>query len=381
LKRGTFFVAWLAVALVFEPSRARAQDSARLAAADTLFEEGKRLMEQGEYAQACSKLAASLQMDAGVGTMLYLAECYLQTGRPASAWGQFRDAQALAASRGDAREQLARKRAAQLEGHLPTLVLAIAEPDLPGLVVRYDGRPLDRASWASPMPVDPGVHTVETSALDRTPIVTAVTVRREAVVVTVTIPPLAYASAAAPPGPQGDPQGLEPKPSLEVSSTAAAPPLSRGASVGDRSATAMPSPAPESLTPSRRPERPEHRTVLYLGLGAGVLGLAGLGFGAIEGVTAENDHESALRACNGGCAKSTTAQRDQASAKNMATLANVGFVAGGVLGVASTALLLSLLPPAPSRPGVSIRERWRFGPLLVPVVDQNVRGLGIVETW
>jgi hypothetical protein len=119
---------------------------------------------------------------------------------------------------------------------------------------------------------------------------------------------------------------------------------------------------------------------LYLGLGAGALGLATLSFAAIEGVMAESDHRNALRACNGDCAKSMTAQRDQSSAQHDATLANVGFAAGGVLGVASAVLLLSLLPPAPPRPGVSVTGR-RFTITLVPVVTRDVLGLGIGQTW
>src|SRR5882757_7685464 len=93
---------------------ARAQ-SADKATAEVLFNQGRALLAEGKLAEACPKLAESLRLDTGIGTMLYLAECYERSGKTASAWAEFREAQATASKEGDAREHIAKDRADLLE--------------------------------------------------------------------------------------------------------------------------------------------------------------------------------------------------------------------------------------------------------------------------
>ncbi len=64
------------------------------AAAQVLFEEARQLMSAGHYAEACPKLEESQRIDPGSGTLMNLADCYERTGRIASAWGAFLDAEA-----------------------------------------------------------------------------------------------------------------------------------------------------------------------------------------------------------------------------------------------------------------------------------------------
>ena len=77
-----------------------AQASETAAAAEHLFREGQRLMQEEDYAAACPKLADSHKLDPGVGTLLNLALCYRKAGKTASAWSTYQEAAALARKEG-----------------------------------------------------------------------------------------------------------------------------------------------------------------------------------------------------------------------------------------------------------------------------------------
>src|SRR5262249_41463605 len=54
--------------------------------ASRLFEDARRLMSEGRFADACPLLAQSDLLDPAVGTKMNLAKCYESLGRTASAW-------------------------------------------------------------------------------------------------------------------------------------------------------------------------------------------------------------------------------------------------------------------------------------------------------
>ena len=56
------------------------------AGARALFAEGRKLVDEGNYAEACPKLAESQKLDPGGGTILNLGICLRQQGRNAEAW-------------------------------------------------------------------------------------------------------------------------------------------------------------------------------------------------------------------------------------------------------------------------------------------------------
>src|SRR5437868_5846248 len=90
-----------AFSMVVLSGEAGAQEGNDKAAADVLFEQGRELLNSGSIAAACPKLEESLRLDRGIGTMLYLAECWKRAGKTASAWAQFREAEDLAAREND----------------------------------------------------------------------------------------------------------------------------------------------------------------------------------------------------------------------------------------------------------------------------------------
>src|SRR5688572_17830814 len=68
---------------------AQAQSSSDSATARALFAEGRKLMGEKKYEDACPKFEESLRLDHGMGTQFNLAFCWEQLGRTASAWATF----------------------------------------------------------------------------------------------------------------------------------------------------------------------------------------------------------------------------------------------------------------------------------------------------
>jgi len=159
-------LATLATAILFaSPARADGSDTDRQIA-QTLFDDGRALMEKGAYAEACPKFAESQRLDPGGGTLLNLAVCHELEGKTATAWSEFRDAlaQAIRDGRKD-RETLANEHIAALAPKLVRLTVAVPE----GVAARepeimLDTSRLPRPAWGTAIPVDPGAHKVAVSA-------------------------------------------------------------------------------------------------------------------------------------------------------------------------------------------------------------------------
>lgn len=140
---------------------ALAQDAA---IAENLYQEGQTLMAAGKTVEACEKFAASHRLDPAPGTVLNLAACHEKLGKDASAWAEYKEAQALSARRGDKRrEEYAAQKIDALEKHLHRVVVEILSP-LPDMKVMLDGRPLVREAWGTGLALDPGLHKLEVSA-------------------------------------------------------------------------------------------------------------------------------------------------------------------------------------------------------------------------
>jgi hypothetical protein len=105
---------------------ARGQESTRASTAEELFRDGRTLISQHRYREACDKLAASQRVDPAVGTLLSLGECNAGQGKTASAWLAYRRAAALASERNDARRLIADERSNALEPQLSRLYLSFA---------------------------------------------------------------------------------------------------------------------------------------------------------------------------------------------------------------------------------------------------------------
>lgn len=160
-----------AVMLLGAPSALAQTTSTQRAAAEALFQQGTALMDEKRYAEACDKFAGSQDLDPALGTMLYLADCYEQAGRTASAWALFREAAESSKHAGQAdRERIASERAASLEQRLSKLELKVATTRrVPGLELRLNDVVVPSASWNAALPVDPGPLRVEARAPGKKP--------------------------------------------------------------------------------------------------------------------------------------------------------------------------------------------------------------------
>ncbi len=158
-------------AMVFLSSILAAQpvfaQGANAALAESLFREGKKLLDAKNYRQACPKLAESFRLDPATGTLLALAMCHEGDGKTASAWAEYNDVagRSLKDGRSD-RDQAARARAAELEPKLSTLAISVPSEvrGARGLEVRRDGVAGGAAAWDVAVPTDPGEHVVEAIA-------------------------------------------------------------------------------------------------------------------------------------------------------------------------------------------------------------------------
>lgn len=303
---GAFFLAITAT------EQAWAQGAADKAAAETLFEEGRKLMAEGRAPEACPKFAASQKLDPGLGTLLNLGDCYEKTGKTASAWAHFREAASLAQASGDTRRaEVAQKRASRLEPRLARLTIKADERAPASLKVELDGVSYDKAALNLAMPVDPGRHKIVVIVPGKTNWVTEIEVPEEKAELSVQIPELEEAppSAVAVPGAQpGSPQ----QPIVPEQGT--------------------------SATGARRWSGQHTAAVIV-----GGVGLASLGVSAVFGLQARSKWSDAQDRCpDGYCGSQSDVDlgSDARSAANVATV----FGAVGLAGIAAGAALWFTAP-------------------------------------
>ena len=145
------------------PISAFAQSADSKVQAEALFEEGRKLMSENKFEEACKKLEGSQKLDPGAGTLLNLAACYEQNGQTASAWVTYQDAANASAARHPDWAQQANAKVAELAPSLSHLTITVLAP-APSLEVRRDGAVVNAATLGAALPIDGGPHVIEASA-------------------------------------------------------------------------------------------------------------------------------------------------------------------------------------------------------------------------
>lgn len=152
---------------VLAPAAARADGSETdRQIAQSLFDDGRALMESGHVSEACPKFAESQRLDPGGGTLLNLALCHELEGKTATAWTELREALSLAVrdDRKD-RQELATLHITALVPKLTRLMVIVPEP----VAAREPEVSLDRSrlpppAWSTAIPIDPGEHRITVMA-------------------------------------------------------------------------------------------------------------------------------------------------------------------------------------------------------------------------
>lgn len=186
-------LALVSMAVVLSTVQARASTPEDRALAETLFQEGRKLMKEGKPAEACPKFEASQKLDPAPGTLLNLGTCHAAIGKTATAWVELTESVARAKKDGrDDRLQIAQDELAKIEPKLSKLTVVLdAKNVAAGIDVKLDGKPLESGAWGVELPVDPGSHSLAVSAPGKKSWSTTIAIGAGADRKRVEIPPLA----------------------------------------------------------------------------------------------------------------------------------------------------------------------------------------------
>ncbi|MBV9948083.1 MAG: hypothetical protein JOZ69_14610, partial [Myxococcales bacterium] len=218
------------------------------------------------------------------------------------------------------REDFARARAAAVARELAFVLLELPHDVATAAV---DGTALAREVWSTPIPLDPGEHTVLLTAPGKKPRSATVTMSGAPGVRVFAIAPLEHEAHPPPPPAGGAPAALR-----------------------------------DGAAPGRVPG--------YIAAG---LAAAGLGLGAGFGIDAMSKRGAAESHCPGRfCDAQGSTLLSQA--RSSATVSTVAFGAGGASALVA---LWFLLRPAPSG---ETRSAW-----VTPVLEAHAAGMGVRGTW
>jgi hypothetical protein len=133
------------------------------AQATVLFDQGRDLVKQGNYAAACDRFAQSFMLDPAPGTELNLGDCHERLGHYAQAWRHFDDAATKFTIVHDDRAGFARKRRDALSAKVGIVVVKLANPSS---TVSIAGRSVPGARELQER-VDPGTVEIRVDGASR----------------------------------------------------------------------------------------------------------------------------------------------------------------------------------------------------------------------
>jgi hypothetical protein len=316
------FVPLAFVTSLAQTSIAQEVSAENRAAAEVLFRDAKALADKEQYEQACPKFQESHRIDPKPGTILNLAVCHEKQGKVASAWLDYLEAASFAARAGQKdREAFAKEQAAKLDKTVPRLIVRVRETT-PGIVVKLDAAVVSEGVWGSATPVNPGKHTIEATALGYKAWENTFKIDNTPGNVEVFVPKLELESAGPPVDKPKDPP------------------------TGNGSKVVVPPDPPVNTIPRDKPTASRFNAPLWIGVGLGAIGLAGMIFGTVNGVETLSLRDAGNVECGPSpdetfCTQKGLDLHAQAAAK--ASYSTAGFIVGGVgLGAGAALIILGL---------------------------------------
>ena len=294
----------VAAAVLLVPLAAHAQNKKEVVA-EALFQEGKKLMADGKYTEACPKLAESNRLDPGAGALTALALCHKAEGKWASSWSEFKDVVSLARRDGRKdREQVALASIAELEPKLSRLTIEVDATTLaPQEEILLDDVPFQRAAYGQSLPADPGLHRITARAPGKKPWETTTTLaeKKDAkpIIIVVKVPALEDVPAEAP---------------------------------------VVQAPPPPTMDVSGPRERGNNRKIVSYAVGGA--GIAAVAVGAVFGVRALSKNSDSDQLCGNPCASQAGLDANS-DARSAATISNIAIGVGAAAIITGVVLYLT----------------------------------------
>ncbi len=300
---------------------------AQSAEAETAFRQGKKLMDEKKYAEACEAFDTSQRLAPVVTTKMNLANCREKNGEYATAWGLFLEI--AIELKGDktnaAMLDVAKGRAAKLEPRVSYLTISVPdESRVAGLVITRNGKEIDEGLWNRAMPIDGGSYEIAASAPGHEQWSTKIEIPLEQGSATVDVPKFKAIIVVPEDEPAPDDQP-EDDPILETRPGATF--------TGQRKAA----------------------------IGVGAIGVAALVAGGVLGVTAKGFHDDARALCPGNpCEEFEAANELESRATSRALFANISYGVGAVAVIGAAILWLTGAPDAivVTEDGVAVAGRF-----------------------
>jgi hypothetical protein len=339
------------------------------AMASQLFDDAQHLFGSGKVIEACPKFNESYRLDPQLGTLLHLGECYAKAGKTAAAWVSFKDAVELAVQKSDPREKKIRDRLRQLESSMPKLVITVPPNAPTDLEIRQDGEVVGRVVWGSPVPIDPGVHTISAKAYGRKPWIGNVQIAATATTFEVKIPELVQE------GPSPGPVAAAPTPVAQPvvpTQPSQPPPTQPPPAQPPQAVPPQPTPAPQQqAAPPAADAAPQgspgttQRILGWTSLGLGVVGL-GVGTAFLIQRSSKLSERDTVCPEMEFCTPEQVTLNDTLTdeARTASTIGTVGMIAGGVLAATGIVLVVTAPKGAPKEAAT-----------LVPVIGPGFQGL------
>jgi hypothetical protein len=348
-RSAAFFTAFLLL-----PGIAAAQQSDP-AASRAQLQRGYDLKQQGRCQEAIPLFIESLRLNHQPKGLTNLADCEEKLGKLGSAQAHFVEARDLASSQGLAPlRTLAEQRIQAIEKKIPKLEISLAPGAPSDTTVTRDGVQLGAPSLGSPLPIDPGKHTIlaRGSNQERQYEVTLSEGETKRLEVT----PIGGTALSASPS----------------STTLPAPTPVANPTARDSGNVATGSPAAADASTRDTSGPGAQRIAGFVGIGLGAVGLAA---GTVFGLQLAKKNEEIEGICNSAqaCMPADVVRYNDATddATKSRTLAMVGFGTGAVLAAAGIVLVLTAPGPKTSAATLS----------LTPSIRADVTGATLGGVW